>query len=126
MFKLFCPFLLLSFRKSIASTRLSSFFTSLGLREAGVQEQFWQCGQFLLLSLLLSEGRTIVKCICESGSGCECSQSGRRIVIYPKPVAMSTTSVKESATYSVSALLLFLATSIKVALYSSKNKFLIG
>ena len=34
-------------------------------------------------SLLLSEGRTVVKCICE------CNQSGRRVVFNPEPVAMS-------------------------------------
>ena len=34
--------------------------------------------------LLLSEGRTVVKCICE------CNQSGRRVVFNPKPVAMVT------------------------------------
>ena len=35
---------------------------------------------------LLSEGRTVVKCICE------CNQSGRRVAFYSEPVAMSTTS----------------------------------
>ena len=35
--------------------------------------------------LLLSEGRTVVKCICE------CNQSGLRVVFDPEPVAMSTT-----------------------------------
>ena len=36
--------------------------------------------------LSLSEGRTVVKCICE------CNQSGRRVVFDPWPVARSTTS----------------------------------
>ena len=36
------------------------------------------------LFLLLSEGRTVVKCICE------CNQSGRRVIFYPEPFAMST------------------------------------
>ena len=35
--------------------------------------------------LLLSEGGTVVKCICE------CHQSGRRVVFDPEPVAISTT-----------------------------------
>ena len=35
--------------------------------------------------LLLSEGRTVVKSICE------CNQSGRMVIFYPEPVAMSTT-----------------------------------
>ena len=35
--------------------------------------------------LLLSEGRTVVKCICE------CNQSGRRVVFDPDSVAMSAT-----------------------------------
>ena len=33
--------------------------------------------------LLLPEGRTVVKCICE------CNQSGRRVVFNPLPLAMS-------------------------------------
>ena len=37
------------------------------------------------MSLLLSEERTVVKCICE------CNQSGRRVVFYPEPGAVSTT-----------------------------------
>ena len=38
-----------------------------------------------VIQYLLSEGRTVVKCICE------CNQSGRRVVLDPEPVAMSTT-----------------------------------
>ena len=36
------------------------------------------------ISLLLSKGQTVVKCICE------CNQSRRRVIFDPKPVAMST------------------------------------
>ena len=39
----------------------------------------------LKLCFLLSEGRTVVKCICE------CNQSGRSVVFDSEPVAMSTT-----------------------------------
>ena len=38
-----------------------------------------------ITEFLLSEGRTVVKCICE------CNQSGRRVVFDPEPVAVSTT-----------------------------------
>ena len=39
----------------------------------------------MLPPLLLSEGRTVVKCICEW------NQSGRGVVFDPQPVAMETT-----------------------------------
>ena len=48
------------------------------------------------IELLLSEGRTVVKCICE------CNQSGRRVVFYPEPVTMSVTFCGSSAFCSVS------------------------
>ena len=37
------------------------------------------------IALLLSQGQTVVKRICE------CNQSGRGVVFYPEPVAMSRT-----------------------------------
>ena len=53
----------------------------------------------LQISLLLSKGRTVVKCICE------CNQSGRRVVFYPEPVAMPTTFCGWNVFCSTSALL---------------------
>ena len=44
------------------------------------------------------ELRTVVKCICE------CHQSGRRVVLDPEPVAMSTASCARVSFCSVSAI----------------------
>ena len=54
-----------------------------------------------LILLLLSEGRTVVKCICE------CNQRGRRVLFDPEPVTISVAFCARVSFCSVSAILLF-------------------